>query len=321
MSKTRLKKLGHWFGDLLVNVFLTFLILIFRVLPPEALVFISKIAGSIMFYLYKKYRKRVIGNLSIAFQGEKDLGELKELARKVFFHFTLTPLEAVYIAVNPLERILLKMNIRGRERLDAALAKGNGVIALGAHLGSFPLLGVRLAAEGYPLNAIINEANFPKLMKRIDTYARKMGQKLFSPKPAATSVKKSLNCLRRNEILYLVADEQQRRGGLPVPFFGQKAFTAPGPAIFSIKTGAPILPMFVLRGNGIERTLVIGNPIEIERTSDEKKDVEVLTAKFTEAIEEAVRRHPSQWAWLNRRWKLPTQEISKGMLDRDLQGV
>ena len=261
-----------------------------------------------MFYFYKKYRKRVIGNLLIAFEMEKDLHEIKKLARKVFFHFTLTPLEAVYIVANPLERFLLKMNIKGRECLDAALAKGNGVIALGAHLGSFPLLGVRLAAEGYPLNTIINEANFPKLMKRIDTYARKMGQKLFFPKPAATSVKKSLNCLRRNEILYLVADEQQRRGGFPVPFFGQKAFTAPGPAIFSLKTGAPILPMFVLRGNGIERTLVIGNPIEIERTFNEKKDVEMLTAKFTEAIEEAVRRYPSQWAWLNRRWKLPAQE-------------
>jgi KDO2-lipid IV(A) lauroyltransferase len=308
MRKMYFKKLRHWFGDILVNVFLTFLILIFRVLPPKALVFISKIAGSIMFYFYKKYRKRVIGNLLIAFEMEKDLNEIKKLARKVFFHFTLTLLETVYIVANPLERFLLKMNIKGRECLDAALAKGNGVIALGAHLGSFPILGTRLAAEGYVFNAVINEANFPKLMKRIDTYARKMGQKLFFPKPAATSVKKSLNCLRRNEILYLVADEQQRRGGLPVPFFGQKAFTAPGPAIFSLKTGAPILPMFVLRGNGIERTLVIGNPIEIERTFNEKKDVEMLTAKFTEAIEEAVRRYPSQWAWLNRRWKLPAQE-------------
>jgi len=308
MRKMYFKKSRHWFGDILVNVLVTFLILTFRILPPKALVSISKVAGSIMFYLYKKYKKRVIGNLLIAFEREKDLREIKELARKVFFHFTLTPLEAVYIAANPLERFLLKINIKGRECLDAALAKGNGVIALGAHLGSFPLLGVRLAAEGYPLNAIINEANFPKLMKRIDTYARKMGQKLFFPKPAATSVKKSLNCLRRNEILYLVADEQQRRGGVPVPFFGQKAFTAPGPAIFSLKTGAPILPMFVLRGNGIERTLVIGDPIEIERTFNEKKDVEMLTAKFTEAIEEAVRRYPSQWAWLNRRWKLPAQK-------------
>ena len=307
MKVIEFKKLRNRFGDVLVNVLLTFLILAFRRLPPQALVYISKIGGFVMFSVFKKYRKRVIGNLSIAFGREKDLHEIKKFAREVFFHFTLTPLETIYMAVNPLERFILKMKMNGREYLDAALANGNGVIALGAHLGSFTLLGTRLAAEGYTFNAIINDTNFPKLMERIDAHAREIGQRLFFSKPAATSVKKSLNCLRRNEILYLIADEQQRRGGIPVPFFGQKAYTAPGPAVFSLKTGAPILPMFVLRGNGIERTLVIGRPIEIERTSDEKRDIETLTAKFTEAIEEEVRRYPSQWAWLNRRWKLPTQ--------------
>jgi len=308
MRETEFKKLRNWSGDFFADVFLAFLILAFRCLPPKALIFISKIVGSLLFCLFKKYRKRVIGNLSIAFGREKDLHEIKKLARKVFFHFTLTPLESIYMAANPLERFILKMKMNGKEHLDAALANGNGAIALGAHLGSFTLLGTRLAAEGYVFNTIIKNANFPKLMKRIDTHGRRIGQKLFFPKPAATSIKKSLNCLRRNEILYLVADEQQRRGGLPVPFFGQRAYTVPGPAILSLKTGAPILPMFVLRGNGIERTLVIGRPIEIERTSDEKSDIKILTAKFTEVIEEAVRRYPSQWAWLNRRWKLPPQE-------------
>jgi KDO2-lipid IV(A) lauroyltransferase len=103
----------------------------------------------------------------------------------------------------------------------------------------------------------------------------------------------------------MIADEYQRQGGLPVPFFGQTAYTPPGPAIFSLKTGASILPMFVLRENKIQWTLVIDHPIEIEKTSDEKKNIEMLTAKFTKTIEDVVRQYPSQWPWLNRRWKLP----------------
>jgi lauroyl/myristoyl acyltransferase len=43
-----------------------------------------------------------------------------------------------------------------------------------------------------------------------------------------------------------------------------------------------------------------------------------LTAKFTEIIEETVRRYPSQWTWLNRRWKLPYQN---GILDRKGKSV
>jgi KDO2-lipid IV(A) lauroyltransferase len=304
MQKT-LIKIRYWLTDFFAIGFLTFSILIFRVLPPKALIFMAKIIGTTAFHFLKKYRERVIGNLSVAFGAEKDFNEIKKLARNVFFHFTLTPLETIYLIAVPFGRFILNIKIRGKEYLDAALAQGNGVIGLGAHLGSFTLLGTRLAAEGYPFNVIINEGNFPKFMKSLITYQRRVGQKFFPPKPETASVKKSLNCLHRNEILYLIADEQQRRGGLPVPFFGQIAYTPPGPAIFSFKTGAIILPMFVLREDETKRTLVIGNPIEIERTGDEKKDIERLTAKFTKIIEETIRQYPHQWAWLNRRWKLP----------------
>jgi lauroyl/myristoyl acyltransferase len=70
--------------------------------------------------------------------------------------------------------------------------------------------------------------------------------------------------------------------------------------------------MVVLRENKIQWTLVIGSPIEIARTSDERKDIEALTAKFTEAIENLIRQNPSQWTWLNRRWEFLN---SKGSLD------
>jgi KDO2-lipid IV(A) lauroyltransferase len=310
MRKETIKKIKYGLGDFFANAILTFSILIFRLLSLKALAFISKIMGTMAFYLYTKYRRRVLSNLLIAFGKEKDLDEIKIIARKVFFHFTLTLLETIYLIADPFNPFFLKIKIKGREHLDVALSQGKGVIALGGHLGSFTLLGARLAREGYPFNFILNESNFPKLWKRLETYQARFGQKFFYPKPATSSIKKSLNCLRRNEILYLVADEQQRHGGLPVLFFGQTAYTPPGPSIFSLKTGAPILPMFLLREKGIPRTLIIGHPIEIERTSDEKKDIEALTAKFTKAIEDVVKQHPSQWAWLNRRWKLPYQKVS-----------
>jgi len=307
MGKMNFKKIRNGLGDFIACNLLLFSIPIFRSLPLKALILMSRIMGKITFHLFRKYRERVMANLSIAFGREKDLSEIKILAKEVFFHFTLTPLETVYLIANglPFERFVLKIKMEGKEYLDEALTKKKGVIALGAHLGAFTLLGTRLAAEGYPINIMINQDHFPKLWRRLNSYQETVGQKIFPPKPTTSSIKKSLNCLHRNEILYLVADEQQRRGGLPVPFFGQEAFTPSGPALFSLKTGAPILPMFVLRKNGIERTLIIGNPIEIERTLDEQKDIETLTAKFTKVIEDTVRQHPSQWVWLNRRWKQP----------------
>ncbi len=247
----------------------------------------------------------MFSNLSLAFGKEKNPAEIAKLAKEVFFNFTLTPFETILTAAAPSDQFIKKIKITGREYLDTAMAKGNGVIALGSHLGAFTTLGKRLAIEGYSFNIIINESKFPKVSKRLADYQRSWGQKPFPPKPTVMSIKKCLNCLHRNEILYLIADEQQILGGLPVPFFGKIAYTPPGPAILSLKTGAPILPMFVVREKGLPHTLFIGSPIETEPTSDENKDIELLTAKFTKVIEDAIRQYPSQWPWLNRRWKLP----------------
>jgi KDO2-lipid IV(A) lauroyltransferase len=318
MNKVHPKKIRYWLGDLSATLLLTFSMRTLSVLSPGALVFMARILGAMAFHLIKRYRNRVLDNLSLAFKGEKDPEEIRKLAREVFFNFSLTPLETLYAYARPFDKFVLKIEIQGKQYLEKALAQKRGVIALGVHLGPFTLVGARLSLEGYPFNLIINEGNFPRLWKRLSDYQRRLGQNLFPPKPASVSVKKSLNALRRNEILYLVADEQQIRGGLPVPFFGQTAYTPPGPAIFSLKTGAPILPMFIVRETGIPRTLLIGSPIEIERTSDEKKDTERLTAKFTRVIESIVRQYPSQWPWLNRRWKVPYQ---KGSLDMGNQKV
>jgi len=311
MKNISSQNLKYGLLDRLATGILAFSIFLFRWVSLKRVVFFSKIVGILTFYLYKKYRERVIGNLSLAFGNEKDPQEIRRLAKEIFFHFTLTPLETVYIAANgiPFERFLLKIKIEGKEHLDAALARGKGVIALGAHFGSFTLLGTRLAIEGYPFNLIVNVGRFRKLWGKLAYYQGIVGQQTIPLKPVPASIKKSLNCLHRNEILYIVADEQQRRGGFPVPFFGQVAYSPPGPAILSLKTGAPILPMFILRDDELNRTLVIKSPLQFEPTKDQRKDIERLTYQSTKAIEETVRQYPTQWAWLNRRWKLP--RISK----------
>jgi Kdo2-lipid IVA lauroyltransferase/acyltransferase len=315
MEKSSFKKIRDGLGDFSLNILLTLFLPVFRRLSPKGLASLATVMGTVVFRVMKRYRKRVMDNLSLAFGSAKDTDEIKKLTQEVFFHFTLTPLETVYLIANylPFERFILKIKIKGKEYLEQALAKQKGVIALGAHLGAFTLLGSRLAVEGFSVNLMINQASFPKLWKRLNTYQENLGQRIFPPKPITTSIKKSLNALHRNEVLYLVADERQRRGGIPVPFFGQKAFTPPGPALFSLKTGAPLVPMVVLREDKIQWTLVIGHPIEIVRTTDERKDIEALTAKFTEAIEDLIRQNPGQWTWLNRRWELPN---AKGSLDR-----
>jgi KDO2-lipid IV(A) lauroyltransferase len=304
--KTRLKNIG-------ANLSLTLLVWIFRFIRLEWLGPAAKPIGSLGFLLVKRYRERIIENLHMSLGHDKDSREIDQLVSEIFFHLACAISEFVSLLARARrwEKCLPQVKIRGSEYLDEALRKGTGVVALGMHLGGFFLVPARIAVEKYPCNVVINRGRNQALWKKLEKYHQIFGVKTIYTKPSVVALKKSLNSLCRNEIVYVLADEQQRRRGILTLFFGRKAFTSAGPAILSIKTGAAILPMYILRTNGAGRTLVIEPPVMIQQTGDERRDIELLTTQYTHAIEQIVRRYPGQWAWLNRRWKLPSSETSE----------
>jgi len=133
MQRKFIKKVKHWIGDILINGLLTTIIPLLRPLKPKTLVSLSRVLGTVTFYLFRRYRKRVFQNLSLALGEDNNPRERVKLAKEVFFNFTLTPLEAVYAYIHPFERFLLNIEVQGKQYLDEALGRGKGVIALGAH--------------------------------------------------------------------------------------------------------------------------------------------------------------------------------------------
>jgi KDO2-lipid IV(A) lauroyltransferase len=92
--------------------------------------------------------------------------------------------------------------------------------------------------------------------------------------------------------------------GVFVPFFGVQACTASGMARIAAKTGAAVLPGFLLWEESERRyVLHFGEELEVVHTGDAEQDAQVNTATFTAAIEGYVRRYPEQWLWVHRRWK------------------
>ena len=86
-------------------------------------------------------------------------------------------------------------------------------------------------------------------------------------------------------------------------FFGQKASTAIGPAVLALRTGAPIVPVFIIRENDNTHTIIIEPEIEYEPSGDPDRDIYTITSTFTRIIESYVRRYPSQWPWISNRWR------------------
>jgi KDO2-lipid IV(A) lauroyltransferase len=92
--------------------------------------------------------------------------------------------------------------------------------------------------------------------------------------------------------------------GVFVPFFGVLACTASGMARIAAKTGAAVVPGFLLWEDSEQRyVLHFGKELTVIRTGDAEQDALANTALFTAAIEQYIRQYPEQWLWLHRRWK------------------
>jgi Kdo2-lipid IVA lauroyltransferase/acyltransferase len=92
--------------------------------------------------------------------------------------------------------------------------------------------------------------------------------------------------------------------GVFVPFFGIPACTASGLARVALRTGAAVLPGFLVwEPNEQKYVLHFGEEIPLVQTGDDEQDVLANTAQFTAAIEAFIRRYPDQWLWVHRRWK------------------
>ena len=92
--------------------------------------------------------------------------------------------------------------------------------------------------------------------------------------------------------------------GVFVPFFGVPACTASGLARVAQRTGAAVLPGFLLwhRDEG-KYVLHFYPEIDMQQTGDAEADAVENTARCTAAIERVVRAYPEQWLWVHRRWK------------------
>jgi KDO2-lipid IV(A) lauroyltransferase len=232
--------------------------------------------------------------------------ERKALARCAWLSFARGVLDTSLATSSSKENIMAMVGIEGEEHLRAALAQGRGVLALSAHLGSFTMIGARLAAAGYPFSVVVKHPGDEGLARLIDGYRTRIGIHTISAKPRREAVRGILRALRDNRIVLVIADEF-KSGDILVDFLGQKAPAPRGPATLALRTGAVTLPMFATRRADGSLTLAIGAPIAPVQHADLEESVVATTIVYTRHIEAAIRQNPEQWNWLG----MPRQDTAR----------
>jgi len=267
-------------------------------IPFRAVGWFTSLMARATFYLIWRYRYRMEENIRKTLSREiPDPAARRALVWCAWRNFAHTVLDTTAIMNFSKEEILAKVALQGEEHLKAALMQGKGVLALSAHLGSFTMIGPRLAAGGYPFSVVVKHPAHKRFAQLTDDYRSRVGIDTIAAKPRREAVRGIIRALRQNRIVLVIADEF-KSGDILVDFFGLKLPAPRGPATLALRTGAVTLPMFAIRQADDSLLLSIGAPIEPITRHDLDASVLATTALYTRHLEQAIRRYPAQWNWL-----------------------
>jgi KDO2-lipid IV(A) lauroyltransferase len=257
--------------------------------------------GAVLYRVDRKHRLIAQENLRMAFHGELSSLEIAELARSTFVNLGRTVVETCRILKIDRENFRQFIRIEGYEHFQEAKRRGKGIIYITAHLGSWELLPLASALMGEPLSIVTRPLDNPYLDRAITRLRTAWGTKVLPKKPVMPALMQAL--ARRESIGILMDQNITWKEGVFVDFFGRPACTALAPALLALRTDASVLPAAIVRSGRDRHTVLVEKEIPVIRTGRLKADVVANTASFTRAIEGLVRKEPSQWFWVHRRWK------------------
>ncbi len=276
--------------------------LFINLLPEGFALWCGKQLGSLFFHLDWERRKVALENLRIAFAGEKSERELRAIARGTFQNLGMMAVEFFRIPKMDVETFKKRVKIERLEQALNLLTKGKGMLLLLSHFGNWEMMGIMSKLIG---DSIMVIAKPMKKNKRIDQFITKIrnaaGLEVVSSIKASRTVIKALS---QNRVVGILIDQRAKRSeGVWADFFGKKAPTTPGLAVLAMKTGAPVVPVFMVRNGFGKHRLIIQEPLDLVHTGDIKKDVEANTQLFNHTLESMIRQYPDQWFWVHRRWE------------------
>ncbi len=245
-------------------------------------------------------RKTVEQNLRLAFPDQSD--EWRDrVARAAYEHLGRESAAMLRLAKLDPQAVIDRTVTRGWEQLNEALAEGKGCILVTGHYGNWEIAAATVASRGVPIAAIVRRQGNLLVDQRLDDTRRRLGVETVSQREAPSRIPR---VLRKNGVVGIVGDQDARKAGIFVPFFGVPASTHRGPALFALRFNAPVFACVARRlpGPGV-RYEVSGTRVPVPRTGDLEADVQALTAELAARLEASIREAPEQYFWFHRRWK------------------
>lgn len=225
----------------------------------------------------------------------------RSFEKQVFQHQAVSFMETVSSILNPRSRLEIRNFSALEQRMQQLLTKGQGVIVITGHIGSWELICRAVTeASGQTFYALAKPSKSPAFSQFLENLRSNMQTKVLWT-DRKSILKDMMQTLRQNSVLGFVMDQKpEGRVGPGVDFLGLKTEFVSGPAKLALRFQAPVIAIFCMREGPMTYRVCMETVLD---GSEEGMDEVVATQKMAVAIENAIRLYPEQWVWNYKRWR------------------
>ena len=264
--------------------------------------------GNLYYLLIPKMRRRAVEHMMPALGISE--AEAKSLVRASFINMARNVLDILAMPMLNESNLNEYIEIDHLERMQEALAEGRGVVVLTGHVGCWEWLSAAFTLNGIPVSAIAKPQPNIEYTRVLDDLRATIHVEIFSR--GTSELIAAARALKRGRLLGFLADQDGGPGGAFIEFLGRTASTPLGPAVFSRKFKAPVVPAFILRQPKGKHKVVVGEIMRCPDTGDSDRDLHEFTVQMTAIVERIIRENPTQWIWFQKRWNTPPEQQKTG---------
>ena len=261
---------------------------------------VGSFLGGVAYRLIGQRRRLTLENLAHAFPEKTDL-ERSGIALAAFRNYGTALVEMLWSTGQSVETLIKAVAPGNLDVVKKYFDRAGGLVLLSGHYGNWEFLSTAFRLQlGKPLAIIAQHQRNRRIDAVLDASRTRWDNRTIS---MGVSSREAFRALREGAIVILLGDQSGPKEAVYIDFFGRPAATHRGAAAFSLKTGAPLIMVFMVRQNDGTYKAVCE---EVDRGGSEaytEENVTELTRRHTAMLEKHIRLHPDHWLWMHNRWK------------------
>jgi Kdo2-lipid IVA lauroyltransferase/acyltransferase len=269
-----------------------------RALPRDRALAIGAQLGQVAGLLLLGRKRLARKNMLLAFP-EQSARQIDRQVDELFRHLGISGMEMLRLDLltdDDLERLF---SVQGLEHLQQAYAMEKGVVLLSGHIGFWEVGSFFFPRLGFPANYVAKRMKNPYVDDYFTQMREACGASGIDKKHGARKILRAL--LDKRAVAVLIDQHAGQADSVIIDFLGRPAHTTTIITRLAMKQQVPVVPIFVFRRPDNTYEVCIEPILQLDPEADVMENTRLLTAP----IEAAIRREPSQWMWLHRRWRVP----------------